>query len=144
LARKNLDLDSDSVIRYGCEKLERAKSEATYIEPGTVFQQTEQPPFIVPASELKQIRMLNVFEPCTLQIGDRNFYTLKDTDLVMTKTEWKRLERDQLSKGKAVRLKKVGYLPSCYWQQAIAILQVPYPFFNFSEILLFSSRRHVR
>jgi hypothetical protein len=77
-----------------------------------VFQQTEQPPFIVPASELKQIRMLNVFEPCTLQIGDRNFYTLKDTDVVMTKTEWKRLERDQLSKGKAGRLKKVTYLPA--------------------------------
>jgi hypothetical protein len=72
-----------------------------------MFQQTEQPPFIVPASELKQIRMLNVFEPCTLQIGDRNFYTLKDTDLVMTKTEWKRLERDQLSRGKAGKLKKV-------------------------------------
>jgi ubiquitin-conjugating enzyme E2 O len=70
----------------------------------------EQPPYIVPAEELKQIRMLNVFEPCTLQIGDRNFYKLKDTDVVMSKAEWKRLEKDQLAKGKAGRPKKVLFI----------------------------------
>jgi ubiquitin-conjugating enzyme E2 O len=61
----------------------------------------------VPAAELKHIRMLNVFEPCTLQIGDRNFYTLKETDAVVSKAEWKRLEKDQLSKSKASKSKKV-------------------------------------
>ena len=61
----------------------------------------------MPASELKQIRMLNVFEPCTLQIGDRNFYTLRETDAVITKAEWKRLEKDQLDKRKAAKTKKV-------------------------------------
>jgi ubiquitin-conjugating enzyme E2 O len=70
----------------------------------------EQPPFLVPASELKHIRMLNVFEPCTLQIGDRNFYTLKETDAVVSKAEWKRLEKEQLSKSKAGKAKKVGWL----------------------------------
>ena len=61
----------------------------------------------MPASELKQILMLNVFEPCTLQIGDRNFYTLRETDAVITKAEWKRLEKDQLDKRKAAKTKKV-------------------------------------
>ncbi len=95
----------------------------------------------MPASELKQIRMLNVFEPCTLQIGDRNFYTLKDTDLVMTKTEWKRLERDQLSRGKAGRLKKVTFLPATGNRQHTFF---KYAFFIFRKFLLISAGRHVR
>ncbi len=70
--------------------------------------QADQPPYLVPGEDLKQIRMLNVFEPCTLQIGDRNFYTLKETDAVMSKVDWKRLEKDQLSKSKAVKQKKVA------------------------------------
>ncbi len=43
-----------------------------------------------------KVRTLNVFEPCTIQIGDRNFYTLKEGDKVMMKPEWKRLERETL------------------------------------------------
>ena len=72
------------------------------------MQHLEQPPFLVPASQLKQIRMLNVFEPCTLQIGDRNFYVLKEADVVMSKAEWKRLEKEQLAKGKPGKTRKVG------------------------------------
>ena len=38
--------------------------------------------------------MLNVFEPCTLQIGDRNFYTLKEEDIIMMRDEWRILEKE--------------------------------------------------
>ena len=38
--------------------------------------------------------MLNVFEPCTLQIGDRNHYTLKPDDIIMMRDEWRRLEKE--------------------------------------------------
>ena len=76
----------------------------------------------MPASELKQIRMLNVFEPCTLQIGDRNFYTLRETDAVITKAEWKRLEKDQLDKRKAAKTKKVQlYLSQGYGSGSVQI-----------------------
>lgn len=33
--------------------------------------------------------MMNIFEPCTLQIGDRNFLIMKDTYEVLTFDEWK-------------------------------------------------------
>jgi hypothetical protein len=38
--------------------------------------------------------MLNVFEPCTLQLGDRNHYTLKPDDIIMMRDEWRRLEKE--------------------------------------------------
>ena len=42
--------------------------------------------------------MLNVFEPCTLQIGDRNYYTLKTEDIIMLKEEWRKLEKESYLK----------------------------------------------
>ena len=32
---------------------------------------------------------MNIFEPCTLQIGDRNFLIMKEEFEVMTLDEWK-------------------------------------------------------
>ena len=59
--------------------------------------------------------MLNVFEPCTLQIGDRNLYTLKEEDVILLKPDWKRLEKESLNipvsnprKGRGVQMLKVG------------------------------------
>ena len=40
--------------------------------------------------------MLNVFLPCTLQIGDRDFYTMKESDGILQREEWKQLERRTL------------------------------------------------
>ena len=54
------------------------------------------PSFRIEGENLLKVKMLNVFEPCTLQIGDRNYYTLSDSDIVMIKSDWKRLIRDQL------------------------------------------------
>ncbi len=44
----------------------------------------------------EKVHTLNVFESCTIQIGDRNFYTVKDKDASVTKEQWKRMEREAL------------------------------------------------
>ena len=41
--------------------------------------------------------MLNVFEPCTLQLGDRNYYSSREGDVIMTRDQWRRLMAAQLS-----------------------------------------------
>ena len=65
-----------------------------------------QPKFKIEGEALGRVRMLNVFEPCTLQIGDRNFYTMQEDDLVMMKPEWKRLQKEQLYKDKSKKEEK--------------------------------------
>jgi len=40
-----------------------------------------------------------VFEPCTLQVGDRNFYTFRENDTVVTKEQWRRVQRDSVLAG---------------------------------------------
>ena len=52
---------------------------------------------------------------CTrsFQIGDRNFYTLQENDIVLLKPEWKRLQKEQLYKsGKKEEAKKPAKLKS--------------------------------
>ena len=41
--------------------------------------------------------MLNVFEPCTLQLGDRNYYVLGENDVVLSKDEWLKLVAGELT-----------------------------------------------
>lgn len=53
----------------------------------------EQPATLVSGAALKRVKKLNVFEPCTHQLGDRSFYTLKENDILMVKEDWKRLGR---------------------------------------------------
>ncbi len=38
---------------------------------------SKQPPKQVFPPEIERVRMLNVFEPITVQMGDRNFYRIK-------------------------------------------------------------------
>ena len=66
----------------------------------------KQPKFKIEGEAMSRVRMLNVFEPCTLQIGDRNFYTMQDDDLVMMKPEWKKLQKEQLYKDKGKKEEK--------------------------------------
>ncbi|KAJ1526736.1 hypothetical protein ONE63_008315 [Megalurothrips usitatus] len=54
----------------------------------------EQPKFLVQGDDLKRLKLLNVFEPCTLQVGDRNYYTFREEDTVITKEQWKRNQRE--------------------------------------------------
>lgn len=54
----------------------------------------EQPHFLIQGENLKKLKLLNVFEPCTLQIGDRLYYTYKETDNVMTKDQWRTHQKE--------------------------------------------------
>ncbi|KAB7494614.1 (E3-independent) E2 ubiquitin-conjugating enzyme UBE2O [Armadillidium nasatum] len=56
----------------------------------------EQPKYIVQGDDLKRVRMLNVFEPCTLQLGDRNYYVMKDGDVLLTREQWRKLASKNL------------------------------------------------
>ncbi|XP_037523083.1 (E3-independent) E2 ubiquitin-conjugating enzyme isoform X2 [Rhipicephalus sanguineus] len=47
--------------------------------------------YVIEGEALDRVKMINIFERCALQIGDRNYYTLKATDNIVTLDEWKRL-----------------------------------------------------
>lgn len=53
-----------------------------------------QPKFVVEGEDLKKLKLLNVFEPSTVQVGDRNFYVIKDTENVINREQWKRKQRE--------------------------------------------------
>ncbi|XP_047529947.1 (E3-independent) E2 ubiquitin-conjugating enzyme isoform X2 [Vanessa atalanta] len=50
----------------------------------------QQPKFLVDGDDLKKLKLLNVFEPCTLQVGDRNFLTIGPEDTFVSKKQWRK------------------------------------------------------
>ncbi|CAG2058900.1 unnamed protein product, partial [Timema podura] len=68
----------------------------------------EQPKFLLQGEDLKKLRLLNVFEPCTLQVGDRNFYTLRDEDTYVMREQWRRSQRDLLASPSLINGHKIG------------------------------------
>ncbi|XP_013199731.1 (E3-independent) E2 ubiquitin-conjugating enzyme isoform X2 [Amyelois transitella] len=50
----------------------------------------QQPKFLVEGEDLKNLKLLNVFEPCTLQVGDRNFLTIGPDDTFVSKKQWRK------------------------------------------------------
>ncbi|CAG5032997.1 unnamed protein product [Parnassius apollo] len=50
----------------------------------------QQPKFLVEGEDLKNLKLLNVFEPCTLQVGDRNFLTISPEDTFVSKKQWRK------------------------------------------------------
>ena len=58
-----------------------------------------QPQDTVEGDDIQRLRMLNVFAPCTLQIGDKNLYTMRENDVVMMREDWRKLERQSLNLG---------------------------------------------
>ncbi|KAF4519954.1 hypothetical protein B566_EDAN005453 [Ephemera danica] len=54
----------------------------------------EQPGQVVQGDDLKRLKMINVFEPCSLQVGDRNFYTFLESDVLLSKDQWRRKQKD--------------------------------------------------
>ncbi|XP_061377073.1 (E3-independent) E2 ubiquitin-conjugating enzyme isoform X3 [Danaus plexippus] len=50
----------------------------------------QQPKFLVEGEDLKRLKLLNVFEPCTLQVGDRNFLTIGPEDTFISKKQWRK------------------------------------------------------
>lgn len=53
-----------------------------------------QPKFVVEGEDLKKLKLLNVFEPSTVQVGNRNFYIIKGTENVITREQWRKQQRD--------------------------------------------------
>uniref|UniRef100_A0A0V0G6I3 Putative ubiquitin-conjugating enzyme e2 o-like isoform x1 n=1 Tax=Triatoma dimidiata TaxID=72491 RepID=A0A0V0G6I3_TRIDM len=53
----------------------------------------EQPKVLIQGEDLKRLKLLTVFEPCTLQVGDRSIYTLKENDIVTTKEQWRKEQK---------------------------------------------------
>lgn len=53
-----------------------------------------QPKFVVEGENLKKLKLLNVFEPSTVQVGDRNFYVIKSDENVITREQWRKQQRD--------------------------------------------------
>lgn len=53
-----------------------------------------QPKFVVDGEDLKKLKPLNVFEPSTLQVGDRDFYVLKGNENVITREQWRKQQRE--------------------------------------------------
>ncbi|XP_076246249.1 (E3-independent) E2 ubiquitin-conjugating enzyme UBE2O [Calliopsis andreniformis] len=52
------------------------------------------PKFVVEGENLKKLKLLNVFEPSTVQVGDRNFYVIKGDENVITREQWRKQQRD--------------------------------------------------
>ncbi|XP_015108296.1 (E3-independent) E2 ubiquitin-conjugating enzyme UBE2O [Diachasma alloeum] len=53
-----------------------------------------QPKFLVEGDDLKKLKLLNVFEPSTLQVGDRDFYLLKGNENIITREQWRKQQRE--------------------------------------------------
>lgn len=65
-----------------------------YSNNGKWSEEQVQPKFLVENNNLKKLKLLNVFEPLTLQVGDRNFYVLKSNDNIITREQWKKQQRE--------------------------------------------------
>ena len=50
----------------------------------------KQPPDLVTGEDLKRIRSLNLFDACTVQLGDISFYTPSPNDTLLNKKVWRR------------------------------------------------------
>ncbi|XP_055938770.1 (E3-independent) E2 ubiquitin-conjugating enzyme UBE2O-like isoform X2 [Argiope bruennichi] len=93
------------VVALGVQWVCKAYSEENFRN-----QATEQPKYHVTGDDLKSVKMMNIFEPCTLQIGDRNYLVMKDEYECISLREWRnriasRLNADNspLSKPKAAK-----------------------------------------
>ncbi|XP_063972384.1 (E3-independent) E2 ubiquitin-conjugating enzyme UBE2O [Diachasmimorpha longicaudata] len=64
-----------------------------YSKDGALSHQM-QPKFLVDGDDLKKLKLLNVFEPSTLQVGDRDFYLLKGNENVITREQWRKQQRE--------------------------------------------------
>lgn len=79
----------------------------------------QQPKFLVEGEDLKNLKLLNVFEPCTLEVGDRNFLVIGPNDTFVNKKTWKTTQNSiyrKLRKMDRQPCKKVN--SKCIYQDA--------------------------
>lgn len=58
--------------------------------PENVEWQKNPPPDMVKGDTLKRVKTLNLFESCTVQLGDVSYYTPKPGDIFIEKVSWRR------------------------------------------------------
>ncbi|XP_054717726.1 (E3-independent) E2 ubiquitin-conjugating enzyme-like isoform X2 [Uloborus diversus] len=80
----NVTVEDVKVVSLGVQWVCKA-----YREENLNNQSLEQPKLHLSGDDLKSIKMMNIFEPCTLQIGDRNYLVMKDSYEVISLHEWK-------------------------------------------------------
>lgn len=51
-----------------------------------------QPKSVVEGEDLKRLKMLNLFEPCTVSIGDRYYFELTEEDEIINIVDWRRAQ----------------------------------------------------
>ena len=44
-----------------------------------------------------RVRILNVFEPCTLQLGDLNYYSVREGDTLLSCPQWEKMKASYTS-----------------------------------------------
>ncbi|XP_050071796.1 (E3-independent) E2 ubiquitin-conjugating enzyme UBE2O [Anopheles maculipalpis] len=50
----------------------------------------QQPPEYIAGEDLKRMKKLNLFESCMLQINDKNYLKIEETDVICTKQAWRK------------------------------------------------------
>lgn len=69
-------------------------------QESTVNESKCPPSDTVEGEDLKRIKCLNLFESCTVQLGDISYYTPSSKDVILEKTEWKkRVSKSNLFSG---------------------------------------------
>ncbi|KAF6201935.1 hypothetical protein GE061_004331 [Apolygus lucorum] len=53
----------------------------------------EQPKVMITGDDIKRLKLLSVFEPCTLQVGDRHVYVIGPEDVIATRDQWRREQK---------------------------------------------------
>ncbi|KAI8435757.1 hypothetical protein MSG28_003994 [Choristoneura fumiferana] len=81
------DLDNCPLEDYSMRRRRSTPYSSSEFYPG---QMVFGPLGALDSEDLKNLKLLNVFEPCTLQVGDRNFLTIGAEDTFISKQQWRK------------------------------------------------------
>lgn len=59
-------------------------------ENSTTLKESAIPKSYITGDELKRMKRLNLFESCMLQINDKNYLEICESDLIVRKSQWKK------------------------------------------------------
>lgn len=55
------------------------------------------PKSYVSGEDLKRLKRLNLFESCMLQINDKNYLKISESDTIVRKSQWKKEQSEYLN-----------------------------------------------
>lgn len=65
-------------------------------ENSTSLKESAIPKSYITGDELKRMKRLNLFESCMLQINDKNYLEICESDLIVRKSQWKKEQSKML------------------------------------------------